>query len=544
VPRSDRILTAYFPNLLGNKVIFRLPDRIFGLPPRARRIGIQIMRLMKSIVLFFAIAFTLAAQSQTDSSFCSLSADRSIAVKTKATVVTKIKGDIGHVTGYLGAEHWMKRKIPYETWDQISARFTKDIINNTAFPPRNHGQPSLIKEDRYRNEMAALLSKPFGFQWSPGNQVDVLLNGRASFTKRKELIDNAQESIYIFSWAFYDDGTGWDFADWLINAKLKRLCAGGDLEIKIVVDGNVAKPVGYHDVLRYLEKYPAFTKRPIEIIRLHDTRDPYFGMHRKLMIVDREHMVMGGMNVGNKYSHLYPDPGGHWRDTDVYVRGPVVNQAQMTFVDEWNEQKGRPEMTYRPFTYQTPAGESLSMIVDHQPLRDDNIHVITVKAFYGATQTIDIENAYVIADTVLEKAIIDALKRSVRVRILSNSKESIDEPTMTTPILQSLARLKRQGAEVYTKKVYGDSTTLHSKLLIVDGVFSWIGSHNFHPRSYRYEREVVLASFDERLARQFTEIFEKDIAADKANHPTLDELTGSKSTWLNRFITTHFFDQL
>ena len=502
------------------------------------------MRFLRLSALFFSIVFTLAAQSPADSPFCSTSADRSKAVKSKANAVTKFEGKIRLITGYFGAERWMKNKIPYETWDQVTARFTKDVISNTAFPPRDHGQPSLIKEDAYRNEMTALLSKPFGFQWSAGNQVDILVNGPASFKKRKELIDNAQESIYIFSWAFYDDGTGWDFADWLINAKLKRLCAGGDIEIKIVVDGNVAKRVGYRDVLRYLEKYPAFTKHPIEIIRLRDKRDPYFGMHRKVMIVDREHMVMGGLNVGNKYSHLYPDRGGHWRDTDVYVRGPVVNQAQMTFVDEWNKQKGRPEMTYRPLTPQTAAGESLSMIVDHQPLRDDNIDIATVKAFYGATQTIDIENAYFIADTVIEKAIIDALKRGVRVRILSNSKESIDEPTITIPILQSLARLKRQGAEVYTKKVYGDSTTLHSKLLIVDGVFSWIGSHNFHPRSYRYEREVVLASFDESLARQFTEIFEKDIAADQAYHPTLDELTGSKSSWLNKYIAAHFFDQL
>jgi len=502
------------------------------------------MRFTKSIALFLSIAFALALQSQTDNSFCSMKADRSKAVKSKATVVTTLEGEIGHDTDYLRAERWMKTKIPYETWDQIAARFAKDIINNTAFPSRIHGQPSLLKEDGYRNEMAALLSKPFGFQWTAGNEVAILLNGLASFARRKELIEKAQESIYIFAWAFYDDGTGWDFADWLINAKLKRLCAGGDLEIKIVVDGNVTKGMGYHDVLNYLEKYPGFAKSPIEIIRFNDKRDPYFGMHRKVMIVDREHVVMGGMNVGNKYSHLYPDSGGHWRDTDVYVRGPAVNQAQMTFVDEWNKQKGRQEMTCRPFTYPTLPGKSLSMIVDHQPLRDDNIHISTVKALYGATQTIDIENAYFIADIVIEKAIMDALKRGVRVRILSNSKESIDEPTITTPILKSLARVKSQGAQVYTKKVYGDSTTMHSKLLIVDGVFSWIGSHNFHPRSYRYEREVVLASFDETLANQFREMFEKDIASDKANQPTVDELNGLKSTLFSKFISMHFFDQL
>ncbi len=500
--------------------------------------------VLKSIVLFFAIALTVYAQTPADSSFCSAKADRSQAVKSGANVFTRLTGKISLITGYFSAEHWMKNKIPYESWDQINARFGNDIINRTAFPPRNHGQPSLMNEDGYRNEMAALLAKPFGFQWTPGNQVEILVNGPASFAKRKQLIENAKESIYMFSWAFYDDGSGWDFADWLINAKFKRLCAGGDLEIKIVVDGNVAKRAGYRDVLRYLEKYPAFTKSPIEVIRIHDKHDPYFGMHRKVMIVDREQIVMGGLNVGNKYSHLYPDRGGHWRDTDVYVRGPVVNQAQMTFVDEWNEQKGRQVMTYRPFAYPSPPGNSLSMIVDHQPLRDENIYITSVKAFYGATQTIDIENAYFMADEVLERAITDALKRGVRVRILSNSKESIDEPTITAPILSSLARLKRQGAEVYTKKVYGDSTTLHSKLLIVDGVFSWVGSHNFHPRSYRYEREVVLASFDENLAKQFTDIFEKDIAADKANQPTLEELTSSRNSWLNNYITHHFFDQL
>jgi phosphatidylserine/phosphatidylglycerophosphate/cardiolipin synthase-like enzyme len=60
---------------------------------------------------------------------------------------------------------------------------------------------------------------------------------------------------------------------------------------------------------------------------------------------------------------------------------------------------------------------------------------------------------------VIEKAILDALRRGVRVRILSNSKESIDEPMITRPILDSLAMLAKNGAEVYTKKVYGDETT-------------------------------------------------------------------------------------
>jgi phosphatidylserine/phosphatidylglycerophosphate/cardiolipin synthase-like enzyme len=110
--------------------------------------------------------------------------------------------------------------------------------------------------------------------------------------------------------------------------------------------------------------------------------------------------------------------------------------------------------------------------------------------------------------------------------------------------LDSLARLAKNGAEVYTKKIYGDSTTLHSKVLAVDGIFSWIGSHNFHPRSYRYEREVVLASFDPHLAAEYEAMFEGDIAPDKANRLTLDEFTRHKESLFDKLLSSNFFDQL
>ncbi len=82
-----------------------LQVRIFSLPRSVRRIGIQAMRFVKVFALFFAIAFALAAQSQTNSPFCSMRADRSIAVKSKANFVTKIAGDINAILDYFHAEH-------------------------------------------------------------------------------------------------------------------------------------------------------------------------------------------------------------------------------------------------------------------------------------------------------------------------------------------------------------------------------------------------------------------------------------------------------
>ncbi len=502
------------------------------------------MRALHKFILLVCLLGIAPVACEHAASPCPQTADNSNAHRSKSTVLARAQQKVIRTADYVIAERWMQKKLPYETWAQISARLSRDVVAHTAFLPRTPDQPSLLYETGYRKEMADALQKPFGFQFVPGNQVEVLVNGPASFARRKEMIEQAHESIYMFVWAFYDDETGWQFADWLINAKLKRMCEGKDLDIRIVVDGNVARQMGHHDVLDYLEKYPALSRNPIHVVRLKDKRDPFMGMHRKVMIVDRQSMVLGGMNVGNKYSHLFPSDEGHWRDTDVYVRGPAVNQAQMTFVDEWNEQQGRKELSFLPYDYRAAVGGAVSMIVDHQPLRDDNMHIVTAKAFYGATRSIDIENAYIVLDVVVEKAISDALKRGVRVRILSNSKESIDEPVITVPILQGLARLKRQGAQVFAKKVYNGSTTLHSKFLVVDGVFSWIGSNNFHPRSYRYEREVVLASFDDNLAQQLTKAFEDDIVPEHANQPTLRDLLGVQDSRLNRYIGSHFFDQL
>ena len=470
-----------------------------------------------------------------------------------SAIAHKVKMTLGEINTYLAAEDALKDGPSYESWKHILGRLLNKVVTPSLFPPREAGQPSLLGDEGYRREMGALFAP--NVEFTAGNKVELLVNGCAAFAKREELIENAQQSIHIFVWAIYDDETGREFSDWLSAAKNRRIAEGGDLDIKIIVDGNLAKELGTRTVLSDIENLTFSNGSRIQVVKLHDTRDPFFGMHRKLMIVDGRQVVMGGMNVGNIYSHLGPDPSGLWRDTDAYVTGPVVNQAEAAFVSEWNEQEHSGEkMTYAPAQFAENPGSSLSMIIDHQPLRDDNTHQGIMKAFYGATRSIDIENAYVILDLVNERALTDALKRGVKVRILSNSKESIDEPVMTVPILQSLARLQAQGAQVFLKKNYPqsqtllskgpESTTLHSKFLIVDGVFTMIGSYNFHPRSYRYEREVVLASFDENLASQMEAVFESDIIPERAVDPSASSLKAVKASLLNKIIKMGFFDQL
>ena len=467
---------------------------------------------------------------------------------------------LGEAENYIAAERWTRGKtrasrkagVTYEQWDHVVDRLQEKAVSRSLFPPRQSGASSLLNDDGYRREMTSLISSSSEFV--PGNKVEPLVNGCASFIRREELIDHAQESIHIFVWAIYDDETGREFSDWLNAAKNRRISEGADLDIRIIVDGNLSKELGTRDVLAQIEAQTFSNGSRIHVVRLKDKHGPYFGMHRKLMIVDGRHVVMGGMNVGNIYSHLGPSSWGLWRDTDVYVTGPVVNQAEEAFVSDWNEQAPDSPLVFSPAQFAENPGSVLSMLVDHHPLQDDNTYLAIMKAFYGATRSIDIENAYVIADPVNERAIEGALKRGVKVRILSNSKDSIDEPVMTTPIMQSLARLQALGAQIFLKKVYPvssvlqgkgpTSTTLHSKFLVVDGIFTAIGSYNMHPRSYRYEREVILASFDESLAKQLEDVFEADTVSDRALGPNPESLNHIKVGLLNKIVDSDFFDQL
>ena len=105
----------------------------------------------------------------------------------------------------------------------------------------------------------------------------------------------------------------------------------------------------------------------------------------------------------------------------------------------------------------------------------------------------------------LEVALMDALDRGVEVNIFTNSKESIDTPSISGPILASLPPLLNFGANIYLKQEAG--ATLHSKFMTVDGIFSTVSSFNFHPRSIRYEPEMTVNILDAEKTRQLEAVF-------------------------------------
>lgn len=436
---------------------------------------------------------------------------------------------IGRASGMIDAQFRERGMTPdtvgtvYVDWETMSAQHLA-AVRQTQAPPRLAGGLSLLTDKTFLAELEELQ----GARFREGNEVKVLTDGPASFAERDRMIDEAKDSIYLMSWAIYDDQTGWDTVNKLVEKKKQGV------DVRIMVDGQVSHHLAHDDTAKFLED------NGIPVVRWQNPDRPYDGNHRKMMIVDGKEAVVGGINVGDVYSHRYGEV--KWRDTDILLTGPAVVDGSKLFADLWNQQaelKGLP-LVEDAFTPSQPLGNVKSAVVNHNPGPQGDAHIMlaTMKAIEGATESVDIENAYFINTPGMKDVLLKALADGVKVRLLTNSAQSIDEPLISGPILSSLPELVAAGAEVYLKK--GD--TLHSKFMTVDGVFSSVGSHNHHPRSQRFEGEMVVNSLDANLAASFTSAFEADIAAaQKIERP--EDIVVPESP-LNILAMRYFFDAL
>jgi cardiolipin synthase len=164
-----------------------------------------------------------------------------------------------------------------------------------------------------------------------------------------------------------------------------------------------------------------------------------------------------------------------------------------------------------------------------------------IKAIYGATRVINIENAYFVPIPALTEALLSARARGVEVNIFTNSKYSIDEEArvLSDVSMKSLLPLFKAGANIYLKK--GD--TLHSKFMTVDGIFCSIGSYNLHPRGERYDSEMNVNILDQEGVSYLDKVFKDDIS-NLAVKITSETQLVPEQGWFSKIIEKYFYSQL
>jgi cardiolipin synthase len=408
-------------------------------------------------------------------------------------------------TAYMRGHMEKSKHIEYVEWNVLSDRIEATLAKQESL--RTKPVKNSIHDPYFMKELMELGQVKYAI----AEDVRPLVDGPASYAVRERMIKEAKESIDMMSWGMLDDFTGMDLAQRLI-AKVKE-----GVKVRFVVDGQVARRKGYRDALAKMEA------GGVEVMRWFHPLEPYQGQHRKMLITDGTEMVAGGINPGDAYSHKAGDPKFFWRDTDLYVRGGAVDPANQLFARLWNEQVDGNRMALKPMSEAkakrlSKADRKIRIgVIDHSPnSKEQNgstLILTMIKAIRGAEKSVDIENAYVVMFPALMKEIEAAVKRKVRVRVLTNSSHSIDEPLISSPIVRSAVKLAEVGAEVYVKK----GPTLHSKFLVVDSQLSLVGSYNLHPRSEKMEGEMGLLVNDKKIGQEMTAIMDQDVSPEKAD---------------------------
>ncbi|MHB8874656.1 MAG: phospholipase D-like domain-containing protein [Myxococcaceae bacterium] len=399
----------------------------------------------------------------------------------------------------------------------------------------------------------------------------LLTGGEEAFSVRLASLEWATKSIRVQALIFRGDEAGLMVAD-----LLKRKKKAG-VEVKVIVDAasnlDWQTQWMYFDLRQHgieVEGYEALYLQWVTAdLKPADPLRPNKRFHDKIWVVDSglpgAVAIVGGRNIANEYFRIAAGPIDRWRDQDIALRGPIVNDVVAAFdrnYEYFKSIKGRLPKNFNPDNAWALQGKTLGRIakvkvpswskaplaaqakalaaskVDlaYRPLtarfiqsrprfEESYIAQAYLRMLDEASESILIANAYFVPSRQLSDALRRAVRRGVRVVILTNSPQTNDIAEIATVsryLYQDLLAVNLEASadggaagslEIREWRGAADGEgTLHSKFAVFDGKDAIIGSHNLDPRSDRLNSETVLAVRDAATAARLKQIFlEEDL---------------------------------
>jgi cardiolipin synthase len=349
------------------------------------------------------------------------------------------------------------------------------------------------------------VQKLSGMDLTHGNQVDLLVNGQATFDSILAGIAGARQYALVQFYMFHDDGLGRRMQ----QALIERARAGVRVYMLYDEVGSKGLPKPYLDALQAAGvQASAFkpTQGPRNRFQLN------FRNHRKMVVVDGETGWVGGHNVGDEYLGLDPEMTP-WRDTHVRIVGPAVLQLQAAIAGDWYwATRTIPELNWEPRA--AADSDQRVMIVLSAPTRQlETAGLLFVTALNSARHRIWISAPYFVPDEAVTKALQLAALRGVDVRILTTGKG--DSLAVFLAAFHYIQELRDLGIRFYAYQ----PGFLHEKVMLVDDEVSTVGTANFDNRSFRLNFEVTAVVVDRGFAAAMKAMFEDDFAHAQAIDP-------------------------
>ncbi len=353
-----------------------------------------------------------------------------------------------------------------------------------------------VHDAQFQREMSVLLGPAI----VDGNTVTALQNGSEIFPAMLKAIRGAKVSITFETYIYWSGSIGKEFTE----ALSERARAGIPVNVTIDWLGSVKMEQKQIDGMEKagvnVHRY-----RPLSWYNFSRMNNR---THRKLLVVDGTIGFTGGVGVADQWQGSAGDPE-HWRDSHFRVEGPVVAQIQAAFNDNWIKQTGDVlnGVAYFPAIAPTSGGMRAQMFLASPAGGSESMHLMYLMSIAAAEKTIDLAASYFVPDDLALRALVDARRRGVRVRVMVPG-EHIDSEAVKLRSTALWGDLLDAGVTIQQFK----PTMMHTKMLIIDGLMVSVGSTNFDIRSFQLNDEASLNVYDTTFARQMTEVFEADLA--------------------------------
>lgn len=353
--------------------------------------------------------------------------------------------------------------------------------------------PVDASDPRFADYVASLV----GAAVKPGDTYLVLRNGEA-FPPMLEAIEQAKTRISFETYVFKDGGIGDRFLDALERAGRRGVT------VRMIIDpiGSLLKPENRERLERSNVKLEWFN--PIRFWTLEETN---YRTHRKILVVDGEVAFTGGTGIADQWLGHAEDPD-HWRDTQFQITGPAVRALEASFYENWIESGGRSAPALDPEPPPRPTGTRSVVLWSNPTAGASNVKLLYLLAIGAARKTLDIQSPYITLDESTRWSLAEARRRGVRVRMVTEGAITDAMPVKHASRF-GYQQLLDQGVEIYEYQ----PTMMHTKVLMVDGAFSIVGSANFGNRSFELNDELTVAVFDPALASTLIGDFEHDMRA-------------------------------
>jgi cardiolipin synthase len=249
--------------------------------------------------------------------------------------------------------------------------------------------------------------------------------------------------------------------------------------------------------------------RPLRWYTLHKATQR---SHVRVIVVDGRVGYTGGFGLAD----YWLGDGRHddqWRESNIRFQGPTVAALQAAFAAGWAEATGElltGDVFFPPVAFADEGSVNAGLMHSLPSIGSTPAERFIALTIAGSRKTLYIANSYFVPNEDFCNLLIKSVRHGVDVRVLTVG-EKTDVKTTWYAGRALYEKLLEGGVKIYEYQ----PTMMHAKTIVVDGLWTAVGSMNFDNRSISFNNESQIVALDPNIGAQMNQIFLEDLKYSK-----------------------------